>query len=191
MKNNMQDYFKKQLKLKEILFYIALVNLLFSAISTEKVWIEMKNQQFEPKRNLQFSLNSIYYNIVYPANNITGTGDKLKDVPYKVLCKVLSCVSGCCVGEIDNMRCGAAADCKVYSNYAEMPGIIAAIVVPIGVFILFIAFCIYLMKYRKYSFCGALCMFFGILFVVSIPVVLYYLFCKKDNSATSKSHKER
>ena len=191
MKNNMQDYFKKQLKLKEILFYIALVNLLFSAISTEKVWIEMKNQQFEPKRNLQFSLNSIYYNIVYPANNITGTGDKLKDVPYKVLCKVLSCVSSCCVGEIDNMQCGAAADCKVYSNYVKMPGIIAAIVVPGGVFILLIAFCIYLMKYLKYSFCGALCMCFGILFVVSIPVVLYYLLCKKDNSVTSKNLKER
>lgn len=180
-------------KLKKAFLYISLLNLLFLAISAKKIWIENSLQkQIEPKRNLQYSLNSIYYNIAYPANDITGTGDKLKDVPYKVLCKILSCVSGCCVGEIDNMRCGLAADCKVYSDYSKVPGMVAAIVIPIGVFILLVAFCFYLVKYRKYSFAKSFCMCFGCLCVVAIPFVLYYLFCKKnDNGDSSKNNKER
>lgn len=177
--------------MKKILLYIALFNVLFSVISLKKISNEYNRQQKESNRNLQYALNSIYYNKVYPANDITGTGDKLKDVPYKVLCKILNCVSGCCVGEIDNMRCGAAADCKVYSDYSKLPGMIAAIVVPIGFFILLVAFCYYLMKYRKYSFSSAFCMCLGFLFILTIPLVLYYLLCKKENRVGSKTINKR
>ena len=195
MNKNMQDNNNHSLigsKMTKALLYIAVLNLLFSAVSSKKIWIENNNNnKSENKRNLQYALNSIYYNIAYPANDITGTGDKLKDAPYKVLCKILSCVSGCCVGEIDNMRCGAATDCQVYSDYAKVPGMVAAIVVPIVVFILLFAFCFYLVKYKKYSLSKALCMCLGALFIVTIPVVLYYLLCKKDNNVTSKNNKER
>jgi len=195
MQKNMQEnHSVKALNMKKALFYIALLSLIFSsAVSSKKIWIESSQQQSEPKRDLQFAMNSIYYNIPYPANDLTGTGDKLKDVPYKVLCKILSCNSGCCVGELDNMVCGSADNCQVYSNYAKIPGVVAAIVVPIGVFILLVAFCIYLVKYQKYTLCGAVCMCFGCLFIVTIPLVLYYLFCKKNDSVTPKNsnNKER
>lgn len=191
MKNTMQNVFSKIFTLKALILIIALANIFIPAINSKKIWVQEQENNLSNKRNLQYGLNSIYYNIAYPANDITGTGDRLKDVPYKVLCKILSCVSGCCVGEIDNMRCGLAADCKVYSDYANLPGMIAAIVVPIGVFFLLIAFSFYLVKFKKYSCCGAFCMCAGLVFIVTIPIVIYYLFFKKYYSVTSKNPKER
>ena len=136
--------------------------------------------------------NSIYYNLAYPANNITGTGDVLKDVPFRVLCMLLACNSGCCVGEIDNMRCGLAADCQVYLDYSKIPGMVVAIVVPIGVFILLTALFIYLNRFKKYSCCSAFCMCLGCLLVITIPVVIYYLLCKKQkDSVTPDKGKEK
>jgi len=192
MKKYMKDYYSiKRPNMKKALLYMFLLNVLLSAVCLKKIWIDNSRENNEPRRNLQYSLNSIYYNIVYPANDITGTGDKLKDVPYKVVCKILNCVSGCCVGEIDNMRCGAIADCKVYSDYSKVPGMIAAIVVPIGVFILLAALFYYLLKHRKYSCSTAFCMCLGCIFVITIPIVLYYLLFKKENSVTPKNNKER
>lgn len=181
---------------RKILLYISILSVFLSIFHTKSVPLNTELNTHETKqtklRNLQYALNSIYYNLAYPANNITGTGDLLKDVPFKVLCKLLACNSGCCVGEIDNMRCGLAADCQVYLDYSRIPGTIVAIVVPIAVFILLTALFVFLFMYRKYSFCSAFCMCFGCLIVVTIPVVVYYLFCRKQkDSVTPQKNKEK
>lgn len=185
----MQSYLKKVSKKRNILFLMFLLNIIFSTICSKNVNFQNIDTPANKIRNLQYALNSIYYNIVYPANDITGTGDRLKDVPYKVLCKIMSCNTGCCVGEIDNMRCGVQSDCKTYSDYSKIPGMVAAIVIPIAVFLILIAFFVFLTKFKKYSVGGAFCMCFGCLFVITIPVVIYY-FCKNDTSVTPKN-KER
>jgi len=151
----------------------------------------LKNQiNFQKERNLQYNFKSIYYNIVYPANDITGTGDKLKDVPYKVLCKIMKCESGCCVGEIDNMRCGLEEDCKIYTNYSNLPGLVAAIIVPIGVFFVFLLLFIFLTKYKKYNCGKTLLICLACLFVVTIPIVIYFMI-RIDKSVTPDKNIER
>ena len=180
----MQSHLYKELKVRNILFYIALFNILFATITSKKISTENLENQKQNKRNLQYAMNSIYYNLMYPANDITGTGDKLKDVPYKVLCKILACNSGCCVGEVDNMRCGVADDCKVYSNYAGIPGMVIAIVVPIAVFLILVFLFVFFMKYKKYSCVKSFCLCLGCLFIVTIPIVIYFYFCKKEASVT-------
>lgn len=184
------SHFSKGNKLCKILFYLTLVNIIFSTISTKKVYFQHETLN-ENKRNLQYALQSVYYNIVYPANDITGTGDRLKDVPYKVLCKLMTCETGCCVGEIDYMSCGLASDCKLYSDYSKIGGMVAAIVIPIGVSILLILLFIFFLKVKKYSCGSSFCLCFGCLFIVPIPFVLYYCFCKKNSSVTPEGKKDR
>lgn len=178
--------------IRKMLFFTAILSVVFSVFPAKKFYLsENESLSKQKNRNLQYAVNSIYYNLAYPANNITGTGDLLKDVPFKVLCMLLACNTGCCVGEIDNMRCGLAADCQVYLDYSKIPGMVAAIVVPIGVFLLLTALFIYLHRFRKYSCCSAFCMCLGCLFVITIPIVAYYIFCKKQESVTPEKIKEQ
>lgn len=187
--NSNSNYLSKSLT-RQLLFYVSLFSVLLTTFQAKRVLIAENNHEIKQKnRNLQYALNSIYYNLVYPANNITGTGDFLKDVPYKVQCMILACNSGCCVGEIDNMRCGLASDCQIYLDYSKLPGMVAAIVIPIGVFVLLVAFFVYLNKFRKYSCSGAFCMCLGCLFVVTIPFVLYHLFFKKQKEYVTPGEK--
>ncbi len=178
-------------KPRKILFYFAILSLIFCNVYSKKIY-HQANENKNDKRNLQFSLNSIYYNLPYPANDITGTGDKLKDVPFRVLCKILACESKCCVGEIDNIRCGLLEDCLIYSDYSKIPGMICAIVIPIGVFIILVFLFVFLLKYKKYDWSVALCMCLGCLFILTIPVVIYYYFSRRNSAVTvSEKNKER
>jgi hypothetical protein len=49
-------------------------------------------------------------------NDITGTGNKLKDTTYNSLCVLLNCPFVCCDGPIDQMKCGDAKSCNDYWN---------------------------------------------------------------------------
>ena len=194
MNKSQSDFnYTKQSNTRKILFYISMLSVIFSTFSAKKRYVSDSEVQSKKKgRNLQYALNSIYYNLMYPANNITGTGDLLKDVPFKVLCMILACNSGCCVGELDSMRCGLAADCQVYLDYSRIPGMVVAIVVPIGVFVMLFALFVYLYKYKKYTCGGAYCMCLGCLFVITIPIVIYYFFFKKQQeSVTPGKMKEK
>jgi len=184
------SHFSNGKKLTKLIFYLTLVNIIFSIITSKKINFqpEYHNQNI---RNLQYAIHSVYYNIVYPANDITGTGDKLKDVPYKVLCKLKSCDTGCCVGEIDYMSCGLASDCRIYSDYSKIGGMVAAIVIPIGVSILLILLFVFLFKVKKYTCGSAFCLCLACLLIIPIPIVLYYCFCKKNSSVTTEDKKDR
>jgi len=175
---------------RKICIYISILSVILSVFSSQRV-LRNELQTKTKNRNLQYAANSIFYNLAYPANNITGTGDLLKDVPFKVLCKLLACNSGCCVGEIDNMRCGIANDCQVYLDYSKIPGMVVAIVVPIAVFLILTALFVFLYKFKNYSCCSAFCMCLGCLFIVTIPVVVYLLLSKKKDSVTPNKTKER
>lgn len=49
-------------------------------------------------------------------NDVTGTGNKLKDIAYISACMSLQCEFVCCKGSINEMKCGDKQDCMVYRN---------------------------------------------------------------------------
>jgi hypothetical protein len=61
----------------------------------------------------------IYYNIPqeFLINSISGTGDRLKDVIYRQLCKYENCNTDCCEGNINEMYCGDYISCIKYREY--------------------------------------------------------------------------
>lgn len=68
------------------------------------------------KLNCSFQLN--YTTIFKIDNNITGTGNKLKDIAYNSACNLLKC-EDCCEGPISNMTCGAFYNCQKYKDYVN------------------------------------------------------------------------
>lgn len=146
-----------------------------------------QNLFLSKNRNLQYSLGSIYYELVYPINNLTGTGDRLKDVPYKVQCKIKQCESGCCVGEIDKMLCGDPADCAIYLEESRKPTLLAGIVIPVGLLIIFIVLFISFRKVYKLSVGQSICLAFGCLTIVLIPFVAYYVYKESKDNVNNKS----
>lgn len=175
------------LKIKSLLLCSVYITLFLSHVNMSQSKGALISSE---ERNLQYSMKSIYYDLVYPSNDLTGTGDKLKDVPYKVLCKIIACTTGCCVGEIDNMRCGAANDCKTYKDYSNMGGVIAAIVVPISVTIILVFLTLLFNKKWKYTCCTSFVMALGCIFIIPLPFIIYCI-CKKDCSVTAEKNKEK
>lgn len=141
-------------------------------------------------RNLQyaqFSSSGIYYNLEFQKNDITGTGDKLLDNPYKTLCYIKKCVSGCCIGEINDLQCAKAEDCKIFFDSTKKGKIAAAIVVPIIVTsIFFISFFVY--KKLKIDTKISLVMAFYSIFVITIPFIILYI---NKSSNKNENNKEK
>ncbi len=161
--NNSEKHFAKKL----LVLTIILTNI-FSISSSVKPQTDLII------RNLQFSSKSVYYIKPFPKNNITGTGDMMEDSAYDALCKILSCDSGCCVGNIDSISCGDGALCLVYIDYEAARVIAPAVIVPIFV-ILFVTLLILIFIMRnKYSFWKSFLLAVLCLFVITIPCVLYY-----------------
>lgn len=149
-----------------------------------------QNPLENPKRFLQYSLGSIYYETENPINNLTGTGDRLKDVPYKVLCRIKQCESGCCIGEIDNMLCGPADRCALYLEESKFPGLIMGIIIPVVLFIIFVVLFLTFKKNYKMKTCRSVCFALCVLTIILIPYVIYWMYkngvcdCdEKDNKA--------
>ncbi len=124
---------------------------------------------------VQYSSKGIYYLLDYPKNDITGTGDKLKDVPYRALCSIMACESNCCTGEIDNMICGTAQECKAFLDSTRRGNVAAAVVIPIAVtFIFLVAFFLLWKKFKVLLSLSALLAFIC-MFVITIPFVIWYV----------------
>ena len=149
--------------------------------------------EFLPKemdRNLQYveySSKGIYYTLVYPKNDITGTGDRLQDVPFKALCIIKSCTSGCCIGEINNLQCGTVDDCKIYFDSTRTGNVAAAVIIPIAVTAIFLAALFILRKKYNVAWDLSFLLAFTCMFVITIPFVIWYL-CK--TKPFGKSDKE-
>lgn len=145
-----------------------------------------KNFLSEKNRNLQYSLGSIYYELQYPINDLTGTGDRLKDVPYKVQCKILACESGCCVGEIDKMSCGPAADCAIYQDSLNTGRLIISVCIVVILLVIFFIFCLIYVKIFKFGKGTSVCLALGSMTVILIPLVVYWILQERKNRANSK-----
>lgn len=165
---------KRLLLIFSFIYLTSLISSSFTKTSLENV---------PQKRNLSYNIGSIYYELLYPLNDLTGTGDRLKDVPYKVQCKLLKCESGCCVGEIDKMRCGPDADCAIYLDSVNVG--ITQIVVPVvvGLFLIFLILVITFKIVFKFSICASICLSLGCISIVLIPFVIYFI-CKEKKNVT-------
>jgi hypothetical protein len=164
---------------KRMISIVAFICII-SLITCPAVEITSKIQS----RNLQYSLGSIYYELVYPINNLTGTGDRLKDVPYKVQCKIKKCDTGCCVGEIDSMTCGLKENCIIYLDESNMPTLLAGIIIPLVLLIIFIILFITFTKVYKLSTCKSICFSLACFTIILIPCVAYFVYKAgtKENS---------
>lgn len=144
------------------------MTIFFSNILTK----ENKARNLQKKRD--FSSNSIYYLTKFPFNSVTGTGNELNDIPYRALCITRKCDSGCCVGKINQMQCGTAADCKTYNNYEYFLMIAPATLIPISILIFLSLFILLFTKRNQYSFLKSFLLAFICLGIITIPFVLYY-----------------
>lgn len=160
------------IKKKLLLIGITIISL-FTLIANTTNFLTKSNQ-----RNLQyveFWSEGIYYLLDFPKNDVTGTGDKLQDVPYKALCIIKACENSCCTGEINQMQCGTADQCREFLDSTKKGNVAAAVVVPIIVTaIFFIAFFVMWKKFNvAWELSGLLA--FICMFIVTIPFVLLYL----------------
>ncbi len=175
------------IKNKTVLLAAALLFLNLLSLNSANSSFLNKNTHRELQSNVEYSSNGIYYNLKYPKNDITGSGDKLGDVPYKVLCVIKAC-GACCVGEINNMQCGTAEDCKTYLDSTRVSSVVAAVIVPIGVTCIFIlAYFIFKTK-CKLAWDLSLLLAFTCMFVITIPFVIWYVM-KKDTCCNKKDAK--
>ena len=141
-------------------------------------------------RNLQYSMGSIYYELEFPINNLTGTGDRLKDVPYRALCKIQNCYTGCCVGAIDKMSCGPTADCIIYLESSKTGITLIIILVVVVLFIVFVLLFLLFKKVFKFSVCSAICLSFGCISVILIPWIIFFVSKERKNVTSDDKLKE-
>lgn len=128
---------------------------------------------------VEYSSTGVYYELTYPKNSITGTGDKLQDVPYKALCVIKSCISNCCYGDINYMQCASSDDCKMYFDSTRRGNVAAAVIIPIAVTAIFLTIFLVLFLKYKVNFWIASFIAFISMFVVTIPFVIWYLIKNK------------
>ena len=141
-------------------------------------------------RNLQYSMGSIYYELEFPINNLTGTGDRLKDVPYMVQCKIMACSTGCCVGQIDKMSCGPEADCLIYLDSSKKGMTIIIICVVVIFFMIFIILFLIFKKFFKFSNSAATCLSLGCISIILIPCIIFFVFKERKNVTCTDKSKE-
>jgi hypothetical protein len=76
--------------------------------------------------------NGFYYNTtIYIESNLIGTGNRLKDVAYSALCDRMNCY--CCIGQINQMRCGIPLICEAITSHDESEHIQKLVAVICGV----------------------------------------------------------
>jgi hypothetical protein len=178
-------------RIKDIIICITTLICLISISYISSSEIKINDTNENPKgRNLQYTQESIYYELKYPMNNLTGTGDRLKDVPYNVICKIKECIP-CCIGEIDNITCGGYDECNVYLNERKKPNLYISIIIPVGLFVIYmVLFSTFLVIY-KFSFGYSI--LFSILFmtIILIPCVAYLVYKKSIEIETKEKIKKR
>lgn len=129
-------------------------------------------------RNLQvyakFSESGIFYKIEFPKNDVTGTGDKLQDSPYKALCFLKNCPFKCCVGEIYSLECASEQKCQEFVDSYFVGNVASAVIFPIFFFTVFlVSFYCYLKRSKK---CGlSFLLAFGSMIIITIPILLFII----------------
>lgn len=176
MANKLQNFIKKQ----SIIILLTLIPLtLMSKILPKS---NLKSLQY-----IDYSSSGVYYELTFPKNSITGTGDRLQDVPYKTLCIIKSCASNCCTGDVNNMQCASSDDCKMFFNSTRKGHVAAAVVIPIAVTGIFLA--AFLVLFLKFKVNGWIAAFIGFIcmFMVTIPFVIWYLVKNKPFGISDKA----
>jgi len=156
------------------LIFISLIPLIIMSTFFPK-HNENKLNRILQQQFLQFSEKSVYYKTEYPKNDITGTGDKLQDIPYRALCILKNCITGCCVGDIDKIQCGTEENCNTYFGSTRRGNVAAAVIIPIAVTAIFVGFYL-ILRYKyfvKWDLSAVLA--FTAMFVITIPLVIWYL----------------
>lgn len=178
-------------KIKKItlaaLFIISIIPFTHSENKSPKFFSETQARNLQ---YTQFSSSGIYYTLKYPKNDITGTGDILQDVSFKVMCVIKKCPGGCCIGELNNVQCATAEDCKMYFDSTRVGNVAAAIIIPISVTALFIIFLILFLKKYKLACDISFLLAFTCMFVITIPFVFCYI-KKNFKSISKKNEKDR
>lgn len=153
---------------------IILTIIILEIVSILNKDTNVKENKYILRKLEDFSSGSNYYKIDYIKNNVTGTGDRLMDAPYKALCLLMNCETGCCIGDIDGMNCGTESNCKKYNEY-KLPMIISIsiLVTLFGIIAFVLLFLLYYKKF-KLSFKKALLFTFLSLFVITIPYLIYF-----------------
>jgi hypothetical protein len=123
---------------------------------------------------IKFTSDSIYYKLEFIINDITGTGNKLKDVSYKSLCITKNCPYICCIGDIDAMTCGAQEQCKKFYDVSIVGNVIASVIFPVFFALTFLIFFYFFNKYSNNKPLSAL-LAFCCIFIITIPIVFFYI----------------
>jgi hypothetical protein len=124
-----------------------------------------------------YTLGSAHIN-----NNITGTGNLLKDEAYRSVCTMLNCLY-CCQGDINLMSCGTERACR---RHGRSNTLYYAIIIPLS--ILFAPLGAFTRRRRDpNSECDkCVIIYFKILFAVIIFPYGIYLICHRCGCCKKK-----
>ena len=165
------------------IFLIINLSFCLTISNSNKDSLHKNSKRILQKR--EYSSNSIYYETIFTQNNITGTGDKLKDVPYRSFCLVKNCISGCCEGDINLMICGTDITCGAYKDHENYLVVAPAVLIPVCILIFLTIFVLIFTKRNEYSFSKSLLLAVICLGIITIPFVLYYA---RDAPSKKKSN---
>jgi hypothetical protein len=86
---------------------------LFSLLKNFAYSANIKN--FNTKNFIELGYMT-YIKVSEVDNDVTGTGNKLKDIAYISKCVTMQCKNLCCMGSIENMNCGNEDTCQGLRN---------------------------------------------------------------------------
>lgn len=171
--------------LKKILLLTLTIILSLISLTTQKASVFLQETDQRTLQYIEYNPKGIYYLLEFPKNDITGTGDKLQDIPYKALCIIKACESACCTGDITSMKCGTAEECKTFFDSTRRGNVAAAVIIPIAVTAIFFVAFFLLWKKFKVSWDLSALLAFICMFVVTIPFVILYVWKYKPFVANS------
>ena len=121
--------------IKKTMIIFCTFAIMFPLLTTSSFLENIKTRNLQ--EYVKFSDTGIFYNIKFPKNDITGTGDKLQDSAYRALCITKRCANQCCTGEINDLICASQEQCKQFYDTSIVGNVAAAIIIPISIVIIF------------------------------------------------------
>jgi hypothetical protein len=141
-------------------------------------------------RSLYTSKKYIFYSPPFSKfNNITGTGNMLRDDAYRAICMSLNCFSGCCNEDTNIMVCGQPEECLEYNDYVKAWRI--AIIVTLSVLIPFgVIWGIVRNCNKGETCCGTIFLTLAVMgVIIFFPIVLIVMLVRCIINRDSKSNK--
>jgi hypothetical protein len=89
---------------------------LFGIVSLACVYCSTTDENFQISHGANF-INYAKRSAI--DNDITGTGDKLKDIVYITACMAIECPNHCCQGSISIMTCGTEEICDSFRRLTK------------------------------------------------------------------------